>query len=285
VSGDRERLRVTFDSAASLYHHARPAYPDELFDELVRIAGLRPGARLLEVGCGTGLATIPLARRGYVITCVEIGQDLAVRARRNLAGLPGVEVVQDAFESWQPAGWRPGERLYDLVYAATSWHWVDPAVRYARAWDLLRPGGHLAIWGAAHVFPAGGDPFFRDIQDVYDEIGESLPPGAAFHRPGELPDSRAEIEATGLFGQVQVRHFDWDVSYDADGYIRLLDTFSGHIAMEQGQRDRLYGEIRRRLADRPGGLLRRHWGAVLHVARRLDRGATRTPLEASSSCC
>src|SRR5712692_3661443 len=115
VSGERERLRATFDSAASLYHHARPGYPDELFDELVELADLRPGARLLEVGCGTGLATIPLARRGYQITCVEIGRDLAVRARRNLAGLSGVQVVQDAFEVWQPGGWRPGERLYDLV--------------------------------------------------------------------------------------------------------------------------------------------------------------------------
>jgi len=73
---------------------------------------------------------------------------------------------------------------------------------------------------------------------------------------------------------VQVRHFDWEVSYDAEGYIRLLETFSGHIAMEQWQRDRLFGEIRRRLAERPDGLVRRHWGAVLHVARRLDRAET-----------
>jgi SAM-dependent methyltransferase len=277
VSEERERLRATFDSAAWLYHQARPRYPDELFDELIRIAALRPGARLLEIGCGTGVATIPLARRGYLIICVELGRDLAEQARRNLAGLPGVQVVQDAFEAWQP-GHRPGERVYDLVYAATSWHWIDPAVRYARAWDVLRPGGRLAIWGAQHVFPADGDPFFSEIQDVYDEIGESLPPGTHLHAPGELPDLRAEIEASGLFGDVHVRHFDWEVSYDAESYIRLLETFSGHIAMERWQRDRLYGEIRRRLAARPDGLLRRHWGAVLHVSRRLDRVATRTPL-------
>ena len=270
VPDQRERLRATFDSVAWLYHHARPGYPDELFDELVMLAALRPGARLLEVGCGTGLATISLARRGYLITCVELGQELAMLARQNLAGVHGVHVEQDAFEAWQPGG----RAAYDLVYAATSWHWIDPAVRYARAWDLLRPGGHLAFWSASHVFPVDGDPFFGEIQDVYDEIGESLPPGAAFARPGQLPDSSAEIEASGLFGEVQVRHFDWEVSYDAEGYIRLLETFSGHIAMEQWQRDRLFGEIRRRLAERPDGLVRRHWGAVLHVARRLDRAET-----------
>lgn len=92
--------------------------------------------------------------------------------------------------------------------------------------------------------------------------------------PAELLDElillAAEIEATGLFEDVQVRHFDWEISYDADGYIGLLDTFSGHIAMESWQRDRLYREIRRRLAGRPDGRLRRHWGAALHVARRRD---------------
>jgi len=264
VDGDRERLRATFDFASRIYDQARPGYPDELFDDLARQAKLRPAARLLEVGSGTGKATIPLARRGYQITGIEIGAKLAERARQNLAGFADVQIVRSAFESWRP----PAGVAYDMVFAATSWHWVDPAVRYRRAWELLRPGGHLAFWGASHVFPADGDPFFGEIQDVYDEIGEGLPAGSAFPRPGELPDRRNEIEASGLFGDINIRHYDWEVSYDGEGYIRLLETFSGHIAMEQWKRDRLYGEIRRRLARRPGGRLRRHWGAVLHVTRR-----------------
>jgi SAM-dependent methyltransferase len=264
VTGDRERLRVTFDSAAASYHQARPDYPDELYRELIRLTGIGPGDRLAEAGCGTGKATIPLARRGFAITCVELGPALAAQARRNLARFPRVEVVTADFEHWQP----PAGAAFSLVFAATAWHWLDPAAGYRQAWRLLRPGGHLAFWSATHVLPAGGDPFFQEIQDVYDEIGESLPPGAAFPRPGELPGERAAIEASGLFTEVAIRQFDWQASYRADEYIRLLDTFSGHIAMAQWKRDRLYGEIRRRLAARPGGRLRRHWGAALHVARR-----------------
>jgi hypothetical protein len=143
-------------------------------------------------------------------------------------------------------------------------------VRYARAWQALRRGGHLAFWTAGHVLPDGGDPFFREIQEVYDEIGEGLPPGSPRLRPGELEEGRAEIEASDLFEVAHVRHFDWERVYDAAGYIELLDTFSGHIAMEPWQRERLYGEIRRRLGRRPDGAVRRHWGAVLNVARRLD---------------
>ena len=72
VPDDREQLRTTFDSAARLYDQARPDYPDELLDELVRLAGLAAGAaaggRLR-----TGKATVPLARRGFLIICVELG--------------------------------------------------------------------------------------------------------------------------------------------------------------------------------------------------------------------
>jgi SAM-dependent methyltransferase len=266
---DRDRLKVTFDSVADRYQDVRPDYPDELYAELISAADLQPGARLLEVGCGPGKATIPLAKYGFQITCLEIGPDLVAAARRNLAGYDGVEVVHQAFEQWRPSG---AER-FDLIFAATAWHWIDPAVGYQLAWRWLRPGGHLAIWGAGHVCPMDADSFFHDIQDIYDEIGEGLPPGADLPAPGELPDDRAAIEGSGLFAVIVRREFIWEINYTAEEYIELLDTFSGHIEMAQWQRDRLYGEIRRRLAARPNGLLRRHWGAVLQIARRLDGAA------------
>ncbi len=263
-----EELRETFDRAAGLYQRARPDYPAELLDHLVAVTGLEPGDHLLEVGCATGKATLPLARRGFRITCVELGPNLVAAARRNLAAFPGVEVIEGRFEEWVP----PVGNRFDLVFAATAWHWLDPGGRYVKAWDALRPGGHLAFWDATHVFPEGGDPFFSEIQDVYDEIGEGRAPEQGWPRPGELGERGAEIEASGLFDVVDVRQFDWEQAYDAESYIELLETFSGHIAMEPSQRDRLYGEIRRRLAQRGDGTLRRHWGAVLHVARRRDVG-------------
>ena len=261
---DRRRLASTFDRAAALYQRARPEYPAALYDDLVAVTGLAPGARLLEVGCATGKATVPLAQRGFRITCVEPGPSLAAVARVVLADF-AVDIVESTFEHWNPGG-----RSYALVYAATAWHWVDPAVRYAKAASVLEPGGCLATWSAQHVFPRDGDPFFAEIQPIYDEIGEPLPPGAAWTRPQELADDRAEIEASGRFDVVDIRQYDWETIHDATSYIELLDTFSGHIAMQQWQRDRLYGEIRRRLATRPDGRLRRHWGAVLHIARRRD---------------
>ncbi|MGI8794764.1 MAG: class I SAM-dependent methyltransferase, partial [Acidimicrobiales bacterium] len=263
AAGDeRERLAATFDRAADRYQRARPEYPAELYDHLLLITELSPPARLLEIGCATGKATLPLARRGFHITCLEPGAALAAEARANLAAF-AVDVVEERFESW----FTPHDQ-FAMVFAATAWHWLDPAVRYRRAADVLAPGGYLAFWGASHVIPCGGDPFFEELQEVYDEIGEPLPSDATLPRPQELAVDRDDLEASGLFEMIDVRQYDWETIHDAEGYIDLLNTFSGHISMEGWQRDRLYGEIRRRLAERPDGRLRRHWGAVLHVARR-----------------
>jgi SAM-dependent methyltransferase len=265
VSETREPLRRTFNSAADLYEAARPSYPDELFDDLVELAELKPGDRLLEIGCATGKATRALLERGFSVVCIEMGAQLAEHARRNLAGL-SVEIHVEPFETWK------GEaESFDLVYAATAWHWVDPAIRYRKAHRLLRPGGHLAFWSALHAFPEGFDPFFSEIQEVYDAIGESREGEWPPPSPDEVPDDRAEIDASGLFEDVEVRRYVWETTYTAEEYTALLDTFSGHISMEPGKRERLYREVRRRIGQRPDPRVHRHWYAILHVARRAAR--------------
>ncbi|MGV5038538.1 class I SAM-dependent methyltransferase, partial [Streptomyces sp. NRAIS4] len=117
----RARLSRTFDEDAELYDRARPGYPPELFDDLAELAGVHPARRVLEVGCGTGQATVPLARRGCRITAVEAGPHMAAVARRNLAGAAAVDVVTAEFENW-PLPKEP----FDAVVSATAFHWIDP---------------------------------------------------------------------------------------------------------------------------------------------------------------
>jgi SAM-dependent methyltransferase len=235
---------------------------------LVEVTGAGSASPVLECGPGTGVATVALADRFGHVTGVELGGRLAEVARRNLTHRADVEIVHASFDTWTPPTWG----AFDLVTAATSWHWLDPDTRYRRVHRHLRPGGHLAFWTAMHVIPVDGDTFFTDIQDVYDRIGEGLPDGWTPTRPGAMPDDDTDdIERSGLFEVSSVDQYDWEVTYDADGYIGLLDTFSGHIAMEPWQREELYGAIRSRLGRRADGLLRRHYGAVLHIARRCDQ--------------
>jgi SAM-dependent methyltransferase len=250
---------------ADLYDEARPDYPDHLFDDLIDLAGVTPEASLLEIGAGTGKATVPLAERGYRIVCLEAGNRLSTIASQKLSAFPDTKVITAPFESWDPVG-----ESFDLVYAAAAWHWIDPKVRYEKAAASLRAGGALAFFRPGHAFPKDTDPFFFEIQATYEAIGETNPDERwPPPPPEEVQDDTEEIEASGLFGDVRVRRYVWAQEYDADGYIALLNTFSGHIAMAAAKRDFLYDEIRKRIASRPSHTVRRHWIAILHVARRL----------------
>src|SRR5262245_14440155 len=100
MDDERHIRRATFDSTAELYDAARPEYPPRLFADLIALASLEPGDRLLEIGCGTGKASRPLLEAGFTVVCVELGEALARRARRNLAGL-SFEAYVAPFEEWE----------------------------------------------------------------------------------------------------------------------------------------------------------------------------------------
>lgn len=178
---DGRQLRQTFDGAAERYDLARPGYPSEMVDDLVAVAGLTEHSSILEIGCGTGQLTVPLARLGATVTAIELGARLAALARRNLADHPAVTVVTGAFEDLPPP-----ERGHDLVVAATSFHWLDEATRVERCARALRPRGWLAVIDTLHV--AGGTAgFFRDVQRCYEAWDPATPPGLRLLAVDEIP--------------------------------------------------------------------------------------------------
>ncbi len=260
---NRERLARTFDLSARLYDEARPGYPEELFEDLVGLCEIHDGGTVLEVGCGTGKATLPLARRGYQILCLEPGANLAAIARRNLAAFEhAVEVRERTFEEWEP-----GSEAFDMVVAATSFWWVDPKARYARTAAVLRPGGCAAVFWNVHVERPGHDGFFGEVQGAYRRHASGLVGGP--RDPDELPTTldRGFLE-TGLFEEVAVRHYPWTETYDTDRYLRLLRTFSDHIALAEASREALLAEIATLIDRGFGGRVEKHHVAVLQVARR-----------------
>jgi SAM-dependent methyltransferase len=266
IPAERERRRSTFDQAAELYDRARPGYPAALFDDLAELTGVGPGTRVLEIGPGTGQATVPLAERGCRIVAVELGGRLAAIARRNLARFPTVEVITAAFEDWP----LPGER-FDLVLAATAFHWLDPAVRVVKAADALRPGGALATVTTHHV--AGGDEaFFAEAQACYERWDPETPAGGALPTAAEVPTSSEELDATGRFGPAVFRRYERDLPYSTAGYIETLLTYSGHRALDSAARAALLDCIASLIDTGYGGRITKRYLMELRVASTVATG-------------
>lgn len=247
AGADHARLRETFNQAAELYDRARPGYPLALFDELAVLAGVGPGCRVLEIGCGTGQATVPLAERGCQIVGVELGADLARVARRNLARFPHVEVVTAAFEDW-PLPTEP----FDAVVAATAWHWLAPAVRVAKAAWTLRPGGALATISTHHI-AGGSEAFFVEVQACYERWDPGTPPGLRLPTAVQIPYDSEELERSGWFDAAVFRRWEWELSYTTAAYLEVLGTYSGHRALASAARQSLLGCIAGLIDGRYGG--------------------------------
>lgn len=248
---------TVFDRDPAAYDAVRPGYPPALVDDVVALAQLAPGARVLEVGSGTGQATRLFAARGFAVTAVEAGPSLAAATRRYT---PDVRVGR--FEELALDGG------YPLVYSATAWHWIDPARGYARARQLLVPGGALALFWNEHVRGDDDVGFFDAIQDLYEAVGM---PRHRLQPATELRDRTPDIVRSGDFGNVVHRHHAWRTEYDAATYTRLRGTYSNHLRLDPDVRTRLFEGIARVINTQFGGRIAKHYVADLYVARAITR--------------
>lgn len=286
---ERHQLRKrSFDAGARLYDRFRPGYPDALFDDLVRLSGIPAGGRILEIGPGTGQATLPLARRGFSILGLELGASMARLCRRNLSEFPNVEILNTAFEDWSPSPspWPlvPG---FNLVLAATAFHWIPARLAFTHCARVLKPCGSLALlWNFADIpdrtgtvpsqspvrlsgtVPALTDPrFYDDLRTLYRRLAPQI-------RVSGPPEQRIErqlkkIVSSGLFGPVTVLRHPWQREYDADSYIGLLKTMSDHAILAPPVKRGVFRAIRK-LINAHGGSFIRPAIAVLFLAPRRE---------------
>jgi hypothetical protein len=106
------------------------------------------------------------------------------------------------------------------------------------------------------------------VQEDYDAAVPSESNRPPPH-PDRVGDLSSEIEASRFFRNVASRRYLWNVSYTADTYVDVLNTFSGHRAMPPAKREELYDRIRRRIKGQPGGVVTKTLLTTLNVGSRL----------------
>ncbi|MGH4023585.1 MAG: class I SAM-dependent methyltransferase [Pseudonocardiaceae bacterium] len=258
----RER-RGTFNAVARLYDRARPTYPPILVDDLVAYCGIGPRSRVLEIGPGTGQLTRALAGYGCHLDAVELGPDLAATTRHNLAAFPRTHVAVAAFEEW-PLPPEP----FDVVVAATSFHWLDPLLRVEKSAAALRPGGALATIATHHV--AGGTAdFFTEAQTCYQQWDPTTLPDSRLPLAAEIPADQ-ELEQSNHFAAARFRRYEQDITYSTSAYLDTLRTYSPTRALPPHARDGLLHCLAAVIDNKYGGTVVKRYMHELRIARRRD---------------
>lgn len=255
-----DRIGLRFDIVAERYHEMRPRYPDVVWETLVELTGLRPGARVLEIGAGTGIATAELVRRGCHVTALEPGTAMAAIIERDLGNTGQADVRTDRFEDFAWDG-----EPFDLAIGATSLHWVDRESLNARLPDLVRPSGHAALLHYLHV--AGGDTaFFEAAQQCYARWDPYYrePDYPEHHlRSPDDPGHRANV-LDDLPGFHAAEHRYWlvDIPSDREHYLSLISTYSTTLRLPDENRQGLFACI--------GDLMDRDFGGQITKRYRFD---------------
>jgi SAM-dependent methyltransferase len=195
---------------------------------------------VLEIGPGTGQATVPLAERGLAVTAVELGESLAALARHRTERFPGVSVAAAAFEDWQDAGQTPVR----AVVSFNALHWIDPAVRYTKPAALLAHGGVMVVGGCSWARPGDAEPFWADVQEDYQAVGF---PGSPPPPPEQIGAWHFPDDARAWFEEVASLRYPFQWSYSAQDYLAELGTQSGTRALGPARAGDFLARVRRRL--------------------------------------
>lgn len=133
-------LKNTFSNVIKDYDTARPGYPKELYDTVMKFAELGTEAEVLEVGAGTGQATDLFLQGDFRFDLLEVSEEQVLFLKQKYRDNTKVTVKADYFEQYET------EKKYDLIYSATAFHWVDSWIGYPKAWEMLNMGGTLAVF-------------------------------------------------------------------------------------------------------------------------------------------
>jgi SAM-dependent methyltransferase len=259
---------------ADEYERVRPDYPAALVDRAC--AGLAAGATVVEIGCGTGKLTRDLVARGLRVEAVEPDADLVAVARRVVPD-DSVRFHQATFEDVELP-----EESFPAVFAATSFHWVDPGIGWRKVARLLEPGGFFAllthaggiqgdldeqlveIWRDA----TGGDWHPRDDQTLWagadarlENVSE-LWSWLCHHHELAVP------EAAQLFEPAEVIREPLDRDIPLDDYLARIRTTNNYLHMDDERRQRLEQGLTEVLRAHGGVYPSRTFGTLVTSRRR-----------------
>jgi len=246
-----------FNNTALNYDRYRPGYPDSMIEDICVLAGLAHDSRLIEVGAGTGQATLPFAARNLSIDCVEPGDQLAELAASKCSAWPKIRIIVTEFEKLD---FERGS--YDLLFSAQAYHWIDPSKRMRLAADALRDGGSFAL--LYNYSPKPADPVINQISELICKVS-GKPDTSVWDYSADINRWIYEINGCGFFEDLDIRNYNWEKKFTAEEYAGLFYTFSDFCILPELIQSNLHDTIIK-MIDSNGGNVVKPYDSYLFFA-------------------
>jgi SAM-dependent methyltransferase len=217
-----------YKGIAGIYDEIRPSYPEKLIKDVTCKADLKLTDRLLEIGAGTGKATVQFAEKGFTINAIEIGEDMAEILKDKCANYPKVTVDVTSFEEWECHN----SQKYDMIYSAQAFHWIDKNIKFKKCHELLKDNGYLILFW----YNPSNDklPTTKIIQEKIDDIVnkyvsnyfvDSGKPQRREHDGVHNEDERkTEIESSGLFELIEKIEYVHETTNNSRQYLKVMKS-------------------------------------------------------------
>jgi len=252
--------KFKFNEVPDEYDKWRPTYVSELYADIMAYSGLTQGSRALEVGIGTGQATLPILETNCRLTAVELGAELAEYTRKKFHDYKNFEIISAAFEDYEFA-----ENSLDLIYSASAFHWVPENIGYQKVYKLLKPGGAFARFAVHPYKDKENEALHLAIQEVYAKYmpDSSLGPEWGEEMAGKI----ADIAKKYGFVDIDYKLYHQKRVFDAESYAALISTYSPNRALGEERLEGFTNEIKEAI-NRCGGKINIYDTLDLQLARK-----------------
>ncbi|MBO7338569.1 MAG: methyltransferase domain-containing protein [Lachnospiraceae bacterium] len=234
---EQDEFRRVFDTIPDQFDKFRPRYSDELFAYLIAKAGIGPGKRVLEIGPGTGQATEPVLRTGCEYHAIELGEHLYRKMQEKYGKLPNFNIVNDDFITHDF-----GDMKFDMIYSAATIQWIPEAIAYTKTFDLLKPGGMLAMMLTSAEYKSDNEALYEKIQTLYDR----------YYKP-DIPYKHGAFRYTAApeYGYTEVERHDFKGQrvFTADEYVAFSGTHCDHIVIPEPLRTEFFEGLRKAVLE------------------------------------
>jgi SAM-dependent methyltransferase len=266
-----------YKGIADIYEEIRPSYPENLIQDIISKTHIKANDLLLEIGAGTGKATLQFAEKGFRIHAIEIGADMAKILKDKCSEFRNVSLDIISFEEWNsPSGYK-----YDVIYSAQAFHWINKEIKYQKCYELLKENGFLVLFW----YKPSNDklPLTKEIDEKVNGIvrkyisnitkDNGKAERLAHNDVSNIDERKTEIEASGLFHLVDKLEYTQEIKDTPSQYLKAMKSIPAYASILDGLGDKTIEKMDNEIVEvinNHGGYVNELFEFSLYISQKME---------------